>query len=213
MKIKIWFLILLLLFIQEFKTENNQNNQSNQNNLNNLNENQIKIISSIDYKTYIIVNDNQQEQSLNILYIIRKLYNRLRDYLKINYSKDYRVKLFSERYNDQTILQETNDKNKVSYSQNKGELISLCLRSLTNQFENINTIKFVAIHELAHIITDDVGHTEQFNKNFRFLLSHSIKLGLYQEIDYRRNPTHYCGTIINYSPPNLSNERKMKSYL
>ena len=59
----------------------------------------------------------------------------------------------------------------TSYSLNKGEKIVFCLRSEeTKQLHDINIIMFVAIHELAHVMSVTIGHNEEFYTNFRFLL-------------------------------------------
>lgn len=173
------------------------------------------ILSNIDQNYYLVLKNHQNKQNAaDILANIRHFYDILKIRLFSQYPSDSRVRIFNSRYGIHTILQETYHPEKISYSTNKGELIALCLRSPTSfEFEYLNTIKFVAIHEITHVVTDEIGHTEEFYKNFRFLLSHAIKWGLYKEIDYRRYPTNYCGTRINNSPSNLSKERKMKSYL
>ena len=60
----------------------------------------------------------------------------------------------------------------------------------------MNTIMFVAIHELAHVMTKSVGHTEEFWDNMRYLLKKGIKIGVYTKVDYRKNPVKYCGLMI-----------------
>jgi predicted metal-dependent hydrolase len=59
---------------------------------------------------------------------------------------------------------------------------------------------FVAIHEIAHIMTLSVGHTEEFWQNFKFLLEHAVQLGIYEPIDYKKNPKNYCGMTISDNP-------------
>ena len=59
---------------------------------------------------------------------------------------------------------------------------------------------FVALHELAHIMTKSIGHTEEFWNNFRYLLKKAIKLGLYNDVNFEKNPVDYCGTKITNSP-------------
>ncbi len=59
---------------------------------------------------------------------------------------------------------------------------------------------FVAIHELSHIMTESVGHTEEFWNNFRILLRVAIELKLYRNLDYSNNPVDYCGTKITDTP-------------
>ena len=59
---------------------------------------------------------------------------------------------------------------------------------------------FVAIHELAHVITKSIGHTDEFWDNMKFLLKKSVKINIYKKHDYKNNPIPYCGTEITDSP-------------
>ena len=65
---------------------------------------------------------------------------------------------------------------------------------------DLNTLTFVAIHELAHICTKSVGHTDEFWKNFKFLLIQAEKIDIYNPIDYEKNPKQYCSMSINHNP-------------
>ena len=64
----------------------------------------------------------------------------------------------------------------------------------------LNTIFFVVLHELAHIMTQSVGHTDEFWKNFKFILKNAVKLNIYKEIDYSKYPKKYCGIEVTDSP-------------
>ena len=85
---------------------------------------------------------------------------------------------------------------------NKGEKIVFCIRSKDEKQElvDINTIMFVAIHELAHVMTKSIGHTEEFWNNMKFLLKKGIDIGVYKQHDYKNDPVPYCGTEITDSP-------------
>tara|TARA_B100000745_G_scaffold50207_1_gene30035 strand:+ start:157 stop:729 length:573 start_codon:yes stop_codon:yes gene_type:complete len=92
----------------------------------------------------------------------------------------------------------------VAYSVNKGEELSICIREKdTEKFIDDNTITFVAVHELAHIMSESTGHTEEFWSNMKYLLEEGSKLGIYRAVDYSQDPTIYCGMEINSTPLNL----------
>ena len=92
----------------------------------------------------------------------------------------------------------------VAYSVNKGEELSICIREKdTEKFLDSNTVLFVAIHELAHIMSESTGHTEEFWDNMKYLLEEASKQGIYNPVDYSKNPTDYCGTEINSTPLNM----------
>ena len=90
----------------------------------------------------------------------------------------------------------------TAYSENKGEKLAFCLdtKKTDGQLIDENTLIFVAIHEISHIATKSVGHTEEFWKNFRFLLEEAIELDLYKPIDYKKSPKKYCGMTITDNP-------------
>jgi hypothetical protein len=77
-----------------------------------------------------------------------------------------------------------------AYTENK-EVITLCLVDPeTGKEYGINTIMYVAIHELAHVVSKTQGHGEEFRKNFANLLRQSASLGIY---DPRKPiPVNYC---------------------
>lgn len=87
----------------------------------------------------------------------------------------------------------------TSFSVNKGESITLCIRQTDDSFVAINTIAYVAIHELGHLMTSTIGHDDLFWSNFKRLLEEAIKVGLYEKVDFATNPEPYCGIKITSS--------------
>ena len=49
-------------------------------------------------------------------------------------------------------------------------------------------------------MTKSIGHTEEFWDNMRYLLKKGIKIGVYNNENYKDNPKAYCGTQITDSP-------------
>ena len=85
------------------------------------------------------------------------------------------------------------------------EKLAFCLNTTKKGHEaiDINTLTFVAIHELSHIMSVSTGHTKEFWENMKYLLQEAEKLGLYQSVDYSSTPVTYCGMEINSTPLNL----------
>ena len=118
--------------------------------------------------------------------------------------KGKEIKKLKESFNSDYITENIPGSLYVAYSVNKGEELSICIREKdTNKFIDINTVLFVSIHELAHIMTEETGHTKTFWDNMRFLLEEGSKIGIYTPIDYSKNPVIYCGMDINSTPMNL----------
>jgi hypothetical protein len=99
-------------------------------------------------------------------------------------------------YNADSISEGTVESGYTSYSVNKGEKIILCIRQKDQSFVDKNTIMYVAVHELGHLMTKEVGHPDTFWKNFRFLLDEAIKIKLYIADNYAAKPKDYCGIQI-----------------
>ena len=123
------------------------------------------------------------------------------NFLKKKFPDDDRVKRL-DRF-DNTIIQESDGNgNQTSYSINKGEKLVLCLRAKdgTNSFVDKNVLLFVSLHEITHIMTKSVGHTEEFWDNFKFVLKECQEAGLYKCIDFSKNPQKYCGIKVSNTP-------------
>ena len=69
-----------------------------------------------------------------------------------------------------------------------------------NKLIDINTLTFVAIHELAHIASTQVGHGDEFWNNFKFLLVRAKENNIYKPQDYKKKPEKYCGMEITDNP-------------
>jgi predicted metal-dependent hydrolase len=150
---------------------------------------------------YVLVRDtNDKEQSAELLNeLINKMYT-LKDYV-INNKNNYPdyieyIDQFNKNFNpNRTKIYETSlNSNYTSYSINKGEELSFCLRSKsTGKLHNINLLMYVAVHELAHTACPETGHTPLFNKIFKFLLERAIEIKLYYYENYAKRPVEYCG--------------------
>ena len=78
-----------------------------------------------------------------------------------------------------------------SYTDNK-TVITLCLADPdTGASYDTNTLMYVALHELAHVVSTNIGHGKEFRKNFAALLEQAEALGFYNS----KKPisTTYCG--------------------
>jgi hypothetical protein len=98
----------------------------------------------------------------------------------------------------------------AAYVINKRNM-SFCLRTspFGGKLEELNLITYVAIHELAHIMSVEIGHGTEFKKNFEFLLNYAKNLTYYSPfektvvplyVDIKvKNPTNsgYCGVNID----------------
>jgi predicted metal-dependent hydrolase len=128
---------------------------------------------------------------------------RIVEYVNENNDSEDARRLVSN-YNPDVISESLSDSSHTSYSVNKGEKVVFCIRSkdAAEALVDENTMTFVAIHELAHLMTKSIGHGEDFWDNMRYLLKVGIQEGLYTKQDFRANPVTYCGTRITDTPLN-----------
>ena len=62
---------------------------------------------------------------------------------------------------------------------------------------DINHLKYVVIHEISHMICNEIGHTESFYEINKFLLKEALRLDIYNNHNYILNPINYCGNLLN----------------
>ena len=164
------------------------------------------VVSTVDKRKYLVRNEvNKQKAAdklaninLQILDFIEKLTDKYRN--NDNFEDVVRIK---NRYNPDNMSENTKYSRHTSYSVNKGEQMVVCLRQKEDDsFVDNNTILFVILHELAHIMTRSIGHTEEFWTNFKFLLKEAEQFNLYKKEDYNSKSKRYCGMDITDNPLN-----------
>ena len=162
----------------------------------------VNVESTIDGRSYLVRGLPDKSDAANLLASVRKKLIQLVNHLEIKFTDDQRVARLLLRYRPDSLMESTPNNKYTSYSINKGEKVVLCLRSRNskNILVKENLLMFVALHELSHIMTKSIGHTKEFWDNFRFLLSESIKIKIYNKQNFRKFPKEYCGTQITDSP-------------
>ena len=106
-------------------------------------------------------------------------------------------------FNPKKIIETLPTSEFTAYTENKGEKIAFCLNSEKNSDHLIdpNTLTFVAIHELAHIASESIGHeSKEFWQNFKFLLEQAKEIDIIELVDYKKQPKRYCGMTISDNP-------------
>lgn len=170
--------------------------------------NEITLVkSSLDDREYLVRNLPDKDKAANHIALIRDRLVRLVNYFRDDdrYTEDFRIKRLIENFKDDVLGESPANSKHTSYSVNKGEQIFFCLRQSdqNNKLTDLNTVTFVALHELAHVMTKSIGHTEEFWNNFKFLLKHAINIGIYKYQPFHLKPVKYCGTMISDTPYKL----------
>ena len=161
------------------------------------------IISSKNGNKYCVRDRNKLHLAADKLATINNRMNKLVVHISKKYPNEENVKRLINRYNPKQIYDTLPTSEYTAYSENKGEKLAFCLDTEKNnggKLIDINTLMYVALHELSHIASESIGHTEEFWDNFKFLITESKEIGIYTPIDYKNNNTQYCGMTITDNP-------------
>jgi predicted metal-dependent hydrolase len=160
------------------------------------------IISKVDDNEYMVRNRIDKEQAADLLATIKQNLINIVKICETEYANEERVVRLVQKFKPQKISESPFSSKHTSYSINKGEKIVFCIRSKDKDEKliKLNTMMFVAIHELAHVMTKSIGHTEEFWDNMRFLLRVAIKNKIYKSQNFKKKPIAYCGTKITDTP-------------
>jgi hypothetical protein len=163
-------------------------------------------VSSVDGKTYAVKkNFEDHQKASDILARLNKINTAVIKHMETKYANTSReddVEFLSENYNGD-VLSEHIPRSTVntSYVLNKGDLIKLCLRDPnTGEFHEFNTLVFVNLHELSHLLDREYGHNVGFWKGFKTILQEATEIGVYKPVNYNKHPAKYCGLTITNNP-------------
>ena len=160
------------------------------------------IVSDVDGNKYCVRERDKLELVADLLAKVTNNMKALVLHMKKTYPDRENVKRLHENFNPKKIYETLPTSSYTAYSENKGEKLAFCTTTTKhgNQLIDENTLTFVAIHELSHLATKTVGHTDEFWSNFKFLLKEAKKTGIYRPVDYKKNPQPYCGMSISDNP-------------
>eukprot|EP00798_Chlamydomonas_sp_ICE-L_P029723 gene29723-biopygen4343 len=157
------------------------------------------VSSDVDGREYLMRRLPDRQNAANLMARINLNLNKLVQHLVAKYPKNPVVRQLYDNYNPDALSEGGAELGYTSYSVNKGEKIVLCLRQRDHELVEENILMYVAIHELGHLATDEVGHTPKFWSNFKWILGEAMSIGLYTKVDFDNEPQKYCGINITSS--------------
>lgn len=171
-------------------------------------------LSSVDGFSYRVHDVHEHpQQAADTLSVLNNTVIELMRYLRDKYvrgelgnkypARKLSVRKMLARYNPDNLAENSpKDPNgDTAYSIDKGSIIAICLRSKrTGEIHDLDILKFVTIHEMAHIAINAIDHPPEFWSTFRFLLEDAAEAGIFTSPDYNKYPTEYCGIDVNYNP-------------
>ena len=160
----------------------------------------VKITSSVDNEKYTVQIKEDSKEAADLIAKIKQRIITLIEHMEKTFGiSDERVANLKNNFRPDRLKEGVSTPGYTSYSVNKGEQIVLCLRN-KDDLVDINTMMFVVLHEMAHLASVSIGHTEEFWNNFRWILEESINIGIYVKQDFEKKSVEYCGMDITSSP-------------
>jgi hypothetical protein len=161
------------------------------------------IISDVNGNTYCVRDRNKLDLAADRLAHVNNNLNKLVNHLSKKYPENANVQRLINGYNPKKIYETLPTSEFTAYSENKGEKLAFCLDTEKNskgRLIDMNTLMYVALHEVSHIATKSVGHTDEFWSNFKFMITEAKAINIYNPIDYKKEPARYCGMNITDNP-------------
>jgi hypothetical protein len=167
----------------------------------------VQVKSKVDGLKYNVRDLPDKQKAADLLASVRMKLQTLIDTLRQRYPGKVQVIQLNEKFeaDPRRFYEATPDAEHVSYSVNKGDSIHLCLRQKDEDKEplvNENVMVFVALHEMAHVITPATAksHGPEFWNNFGWLLREAEAIDIYKYQDFKAHPVSYCGERITDQP-------------
>jgi len=160
------------------------------------------IISDEDSNTYCVRESPKLQLVADLLARVTMKLKKVSSYLGKKYPDRDNCKRLFDNFNPKKIVEILPTSKYTAYSENKGEKLAFCTTKKKHGTDLIdeNTLTFVALHELAHIMTKTIGHNTEFWNNFKFLLKESVKIGIYKPVDYKKKSVSYCSMDLTDNP-------------
>lgn len=161
------------------------------------------IVSTVDGNKYCVRDREKLQESADLLAKVTEKCRKLVKYLEEKHPDKQNVQRLVQGFNPKKIMETLPTSGYTAYSENKGEKVAFCLNKKkedNNNLIDLNTLTFVAFHEMAHIMTVSIGHKPEFWENFKFLLENAKAAGIHDPVNYGNKPTEYCGMTITDNP-------------
>ena len=160
------------------------------------------IVSDVDGNKYCVRERAKLDMAADLLAQCTVNMKKLVKHMGKTYPDQDNVRRLVEGFDPHQVGETLPTSEYTAYSENKGEKLAFCLNTTKHGTKLIdsNTLMFIALHEMAHVMTESIGHKEEFWKNFKFLLQNAVDIKIYTPVDYKNDPQQYCGIEINDNP-------------
>uniref|UniRef100_A0A6C0I868 WLM domain-containing protein n=1 Tax=viral metagenome TaxID=1070528 RepID=A0A6C0I868_9ZZZZ len=163
----------------------------------------ILVRSTLDSQEYYVRNSSNSQLKANMLSLLNMKLNILVDSLSKEPNKTIPIERLIQNWNQKVTLKEIgNMETDAAYVINK-KYMSFCLKAFNKEpvtLEHINLFTYVGIHELAHVMSIEVGHGDEFKINFKYLLDYSKYLKYTDPLLNKEIPLYIPLNTLKYTP-------------
>ena len=151
-----------------------------------------------DGNSYYVLNRPDARAAANMLARVRGKLEALVADVQTEYPDNADARRLAAKFNPANISEGSPHSGYTSFTVDKGAKVVLCIRQKEDErLVPEDVVVYVAVHELAHIMTNEIGHTDVFWANNRILVDRAETLGLYKAIHFETTPQPYCGLTID----------------
>lgn len=157
--------------------------------------------SSLDGKDYLVQKMDNSKDAANVIASVTADMVSLVKHMAAKFPDDPDVKRLVDNFDPAAVSEGSATSGYTSYTVDKGAKMVMCVRQddEAGTLVDKNVVLYVAIHELGHVMTSQVGHTDMFWSNNKRLLKEAIEQGIYKKTDFSKAPAPYCGIKIKSS--------------
>ena len=165
--------------------------------------------SNLDNRFYSVRNSYGKETKADLLALINlKLDTIVKQLQESSNRENPAVARLVANWNRGVTIKEIGKlESDAAYVINK-QFMSFCLPDdISSSLSKINLMTYVGIHELAHIMSNETGHGDEFIKNFEFLLNYAKQINYLDPLSNKYLPVYiplnklntddnYCGIAL-----------------
>ena len=165
--------------------------------------------STIDSKYYKVRNNHDKQEKADLLAVMYlKLNTLVGNLAHSSYISNSSVQRLVYNWNKGVTIKEIGKmETDAAYVINK-QFMSFCIPDNTSKSVNdLNLMTYVGIHELAHVMSQEIGHGDEFISNFEFLLSRAKEMNyfdpllkqnlpIYIQLNKLKTADNYCGVPL-----------------
>lgn len=129
-----------------------------------------------DGEKYAIRPRSDAQQTIRVLHDMRARASRLLAHMERTGPDDPRTLRLKKRLQRSVFAQRAHSHQPIGETVNKGRTMLFCT---TDTLGDSAASTYVLLHELAHVVSVSIGHTQEFWDNMTYLVQKAVDAGIY----------------------------------